>query len=292
MHRFLSRVLLAVAALALPLGASAAEKVRFAVTDIVGLEELQREFGKFKDVLARTTGYDIAFYGVSNRTAAVEAMRSKKVDFVLTGPAEYIVFRNRGNAVPVVGFSRPDYFAAIVVLADSGITSVAELKGKKVAFGDVGSTSKHLGPMQLISDNGLDALKDIEPLYINPKVGWESLKRGDVTAIGTTYTIYLKLREAEKTLEPGAFRVIARGRDLPNDVLLAGAHVKPEMIEKIRGAVLANGPELVQAMLVGEENKKYKGMKFLTKVDDRDYNYVRAMYATAGYEDLAKFIGN
>jgi phosphonate transport system substrate-binding protein len=33
-------------------------------------------------------------------------------------------------------------------------------------------------------------------------------------------------------------------------------------------------------------------MKFLTKVDDRDYNYVRAMYATAGYEDLAKFIGN
>jgi phosphonate transport system substrate-binding protein len=32
-------------------------------------------------------------------------------------------------------------------MADSGISSIKELKGKKVAFGSIGSTSKHLAPM-------------------------------------------------------------------------------------------------------------------------------------------------
>ena len=32
-------------------------------------------------------------------------------------------------------------------------------------------------------------------------------------------------------------------------------------------------------------------MKFLTEVRDSDYDYVRAMYRTAGYEQFAQFIG-
>ncbi|MGH8576974.1 MAG: PhnD/SsuA/transferrin family substrate-binding protein [Gammaproteobacteria bacterium] len=86
--------------------------------------------------------YDLSVT-VPNRTAAVEAMNAKKVDLVLTGPAEYVVFRKRTGAVPVLGFSRPDYFATIVVLADSGLGRIADLRGKKVALGPVGSTSKH-----------------------------------------------------------------------------------------------------------------------------------------------------
>ena len=46
--------------------------LRMAVTDISGLEMLQAEFGKFRDVLARATGKEVAFYPVSSRTAAVE----------------------------------------------------------------------------------------------------------------------------------------------------------------------------------------------------------------------------
>jgi phosphonate transport system substrate-binding protein len=87
-----------------------AETVRLAVTDLVGLEELQREFGAFRDKLSEVTGYDIEFTPVTNRTAAVEALRFKQVDFVLTGPAEYVVMQNRADAKVVVGFSRPDYF--------------------------------------------------------------------------------------------------------------------------------------------------------------------------------------
>ena len=290
--RLITKVLgLAVAATLLAGAANAAEKIRFAITDLVGLEQVQREFGTFRDVLSEKSGLEIDFYAVTNRTAAVEALRAEKVDFVLTGPAEYVVMHKKTKAYPVAGFSRPDYFSGVVVLADSGITSVQQLVDKRVAFGDVGSTSNHLAPMQVLADYGLDPRKEIKPMHVGYNVAWEALKRGDVAALGTNYGKFLRFRAKEKELEPGAYRVIARGPDLPNDVLLAAPHVDKAHVEAMRQAFAEHSAELIEAILVGEENAKYKGMKFLTGVSDNDYHYVRQMYATIGYPEYAEFVG-
>jgi phosphonate transport system substrate-binding protein len=144
--------------------------------------------------------------------------------------------------------------------------------------------------MQLFKDHDVDPLKDIAVVHISENVAWEALKRGDVAALGTTYTIFLRLREREKTLEPGAFRVIARGPDLPNDVLIAGTHVDQAIVETVRRAFETHAQELINATLTGEDNQKYKGMRFLTRIDDSDYAYVRAMYATIGYPEYAEFV--
>lgn len=288
-----TRRLVLAGAAALPLLATAqfaqaAETIRFAVTDIAGLEDLQREYGAFRDALAASTGYEIEFSAVSSRTAAVEAMRAKQVDFVLTGPAEYVVFKKRSEASVVVGFQRPDYFAMIVTLAESPVQGVDDLKGKKVAFGDVGSTSAHLGPMQLLADFGLDPMKDIEPLHVSRNVAIESLIKGDIAAVGMNAT---HLGSVRKKFPDTAFKVIARGRDLPNDPLLAGAHVEKSVVEKVRVAFTQNAPVLIEALLKGEDTQKYQGMHFLAAIDDREYDYVRSMYATIGYPEYAEFVG-
>jgi len=288
-----TRRLVLAGAAALPLLAAgsfaqAAEAIRFAVTDIAGLEELQREYGAFRDTLAKATGYEIEFTAVSSRTAAVEAMRAKQVDFVLTGPAEYVVFKKRSDANVVVGFQRPDYFAMVVTLADSPIQSVADLKSKKVAFGDIGSTSQHLGPMQLLADFGLNPQSDIEALHVNRNVAVESLIKGDIAAIGMNSTHLAGIR---KKFPDTAFKVIARGRDLPNDPLLAGPHVDPALVDKMRVAFTENGPTLIAAILKGEDTQKYQGMHFMAKIDDKDYDYVRSMYATIGQPQYADFVG-
>jgi phosphonate transport system substrate-binding protein len=290
----LAPVLIAVAGLFLALfsslGDSRAQELRLAVTDIVGLEELQTEYGAFQKALSEFAGVDMRFFPVANRTAAVESLKSHRIDIVLTGPAEYVIFRSLTQAYPVIGFSRPDYFSALVTMADNRIGSVRDLKGKKLAFGDVGSTSKHLGPMQLLKDGGLDPLKDIQAQHVSTNIGWEALKRGDVAAFGMTYGNYLSLRDKDKQ-EPGAFRVIARGGDLPNDLLLAGAHVDKKAIEKFRGAFQIHSRALVAAILTGKDTQKYKGMKFITRIDDRDYDSVRAMYRTIGHKQFAAFVG-
>ncbi|CAA6605548.1 Phosphonate ABC transporter phosphate-binding periplasmic component [Rhodospirillaceae bacterium LM-1] len=291
------RSFLATLAVTLGLVATSAEAktVRMAVTDLVGLEELQREFGEFKKVLTETTGYEIEFLPVSNRTAAVEALRFKKVDLVMTGPAEYVVIKKRAPKTRIVaGLSRPDYFAVVVTLANAPYNLAKDLKGKKVGIGPVGSTSRHLGPIQVFADGGLEPLKQLEITHTKAPMLWEALKRGDVQAIGFNNTDFLKLRakEAEGGLQPGAFRVIGRGPDLPNDMLMAGEHVEAEVVETIRKAFAEHGPRFIDAILVGEENKKYKGMQFLTKLDDKDYNYVRSMYRTAGFPEYSDFIGD
>lgn len=293
----LSRLLAALKAAALgalTLGWSAAavaDPIRFAVTDLAGLEQLQAEFGKFKEVLSVATGLEFEFFAVTSRTAAVEALAAEKVDLVLTGPAEYVVMQKRAAAVPVIGFSRPDYFAGVIVLAASDIHTVADLKGKKVALGDIGSTSNHLAPAQVLADYGLDPTADVEFLHVSANVAWEALKKGDVAAIGMNYGKFLKIRGKETELPPGAFRVIGRGPDLPNDVLMAGKHVDAAVLDKLRAAFTTQAKPLVEAILVGEDNQKFLGMTFLPNTKDADYNYVRSMYATIGQPDYAAFVG-
>jgi phosphonate transport system substrate-binding protein len=285
-------VLLVLAEVFFSHNARAQEPLRLAVTDIAGLEELQTEFGAFQKILTTASHLTFQFYPVSNRTAAVEALKSKKIDLVLTGPAEYIIFRSRTDAYPIVGFSRPDYFAALITMTDRRINTAKDLKQQKIAFGDVGSTSKHLAPMQLLKDAGVDPMKEIQPQHVSTNVGWEALKRGDVAAFGTTYSIFLTLRDKEKQLEPAAFRVVARGPDLPNDPLLAGTHVDKKAVEKVQRAFQTHAQELIRAILTGKDNQKYRGMKFLTRIEDRDYDYVRSMYATIGHTQYAKFVGD
>jgi phosphonate transport system substrate-binding protein len=273
--------------------AGAADPLRLAVTDLQGLEELQRDFGAFQRKLSEVSGYDFEFFPVPSRTAAAEALKARKLDFVLTGPAEYVVIQKRTKAFPVVAFGRPDYFGAIVVMAESGISSPKQLIGKKVAFSDIGSTSGHLAPMQLLADYGVDPRKDVEAIHTTRNIMHEALKRGDIAAIGINYRTWVSLaRDKDTSVEPGAFRVIARGPDLPNDILVAGAHVDKAVSEKVKNAIVGNSPALIAAITSAEENDKYVGMKFIGNVTDEDYAYVRAAYATIGYPQYSDFVGN
>jgi phosphonate transport system substrate-binding protein len=270
--------------------ANAAQEARFAITDVVGLENLQREWGAFRDILSAKTGLDIKFYPVPSRTAAVEALNAKHVDFVLTGPAEYVVFRSRTNAVPVVGLTRPDYFPTLVTIAGKGINTVHDLKGKKVAFGDVGSTSRHLGPAQILADQGLDLTRDIQTVHLNRNVAVEAMKRGDLQAIAANHT---DLPGIKKRFPDVTFVTIGRGRDLPSDVLLAGPHVDKGQIDNVRKVFVDHSDELIAAVLKGpDENQKYQGMHFFSGISDADYNYVRAMYRTIGQQQFSQFLGD
>lgn len=282
--------LVAVATLGLAALSAQAQTVRMAVTDIVGLENLQREFGGFQKILSEKSGMKVELFPVPNRTAAVEALNAKKIDLVLTGPAEYVVFRKRSNAKLVVGFSRPEYYGSVVTLVGSGIDGVEDLKGKKVALGDVGSTSRHLSPIQVLADLGVQPQKDFQVLHVNRNVAVEAMKRGDVAAIGINRT---DLPGLSKKFPDVVFKVIARGRDLPNDVLLAGAHVPDATVAAMKKVFSENSPALIDAVLMGpDENQKFRGMAFIPAVADSDYNYVRKMYATIGQPQYAEFVGD
>jgi phosphonate transport system substrate-binding protein len=268
--------------------AQAQQTIRFAVTDVEGLEGLQREFGPFKDAFEKASGLRVQFFPVSGRTAAVEAMGANQVDFVLTGPAEYVVFAARTKAQPVVTWQRPDYFSHVVVLEDGPIKSFSDLKGRKVSFHEIGSTSRHLGPAQVLLDNGLTYSRDYEPLFVRVNVGLEALRRGDLAALGMNVG---DMKGAQRRMPDLKLKVLGRSPELPDDVLIAAPGVKPEVVETVRKTFLEHGPELMKAVVATEANKKYEGGVFKPGVSDRDFDRVRAMYRAVGITAFERFIG-
>lgn len=285
--KFLAAGLVALGLAATP--ARAADTLRFAVTDVDGLEKLQREFGPFKAEFEKLSGLKVDFFPVSGRTAAVEAMAADQVDFVLTGPAEYVVFAARTRAVPVVTWQRPDYFAHVVVLADGPVKSVDDLKGKKVSFHEIGSTSRHLGPAAVLTDKGLAYNRDYEAVFVKTNVGLEALRRGDLAALGVNGN---DIKSAAKKLPDLKLAVLARSSELPDDVLIASPKVPAETVEKVRKTFLDKGAELMGAVLAVEANQKYAGGVFKAGVSDKDYDPVRVMYRAVGINSFDKFIGN
>ena len=267
--------------------AAAQETIRFAVTDIDGLEALQTEMGPFKDVFEKASGLKIELFAVSGRTVAVEAMAADQVDFVLTGPAEYVVFAARLKAVPVVTWNRPEYFSSVAVLDGNPAQSVADLKGQKISFGEIGSTSQHLAPATLLAEAGLVYATDYEPVFLKRNVAMEAMIAGDIAAIGLNQT---HLKQIGEKFPDQKLRVLVSGPELPNDILLASPTVKPEVLDIVRKTFAEHGDALLAAVTSQEANAKFVGGGFTPDVTDADYDQVRKMYENVGVTEFSQFL--
>ena len=268
--------------------AFAQETIRFAVTDIDGLEALQTEMGPFKEAFEAASGLKVEFFPVSGRTVAVEAMAAEQIDFVLTGPAEYVVFNARLDAQPVVTWNRPDYYSNVVVLDASPLMSADDLKGQKVSFGEIGSTSQHLQPASLLADAGLVYGQDYEPVFLKRNVAMEAMIKGEIGAIGLNRTQIESMSEAYPDQK---LRVLLKGDELPNDILLASSKVPAEVVDAVRKTFTEHGDALLAAITSTEANAKYVGGSFKATVTDADYDGVRKMFENVGVTEFTQFVG-
>jgi phosphonate transport system substrate-binding protein len=266
----------------------AQDEIRFAVTDIDGMEALQREMGPFKEAFEAASGLKVEFFPVSGRTVAVEAMAADQIDFVLTGPAEYVVFNARLDAQPVVTWVRPDYYSTVVVLDESPVRVPADLKGQMISFGEIGSTSQHLGPADLLAKAGLTYAVDYEPVFLNRNVAVEALIKGEIAGIGLNRTHIDSITEK---FPDQKFRVLVKGEQLPDDILLASAKVSPEVVETVRKTFTDHGEAILAAIISTEENAKYVGGTFNPTVTNADYDVVRKMFENIGVTEFTEFVG-
>jgi phosphonate transport system substrate-binding protein len=267
-------------------GASAGT-VRMAVTDLQGLEELQREFGAFVETFEEKSGMDLEFFAVNDRTAAAAALKADRVDIVFTGPAEYIVMRARADAEPIVAIRRPDYHSCIYTSLDSGVADLDDLVGGKIGMSDVGSTSGHLGPSQILVDAGIDPLSDVTVLTVGDTVH-EALKRGDVDAVGVGCHDYDEYMAAD---DPADYVMLAEGDPLPPDILIARGGLDQATVDAVRATFVDHFDELLVALLEGKDNAKYQNAE-VVEIDDSDYDVVRSMYEAVGVDDFTEFVGD
>jgi sulfonate transport system substrate-binding protein len=110
---------------------------------------------------------------------AIENLNAEAIDIGSTAGAAAFVGRANGAAIKTIGvFSQPEW-SAVVVPADSTITSVDQLAGKKIAA--TKGTDPYFFLLQALNEAGL-SLTDVEVINLQHADGQAALARGDVDA--------------------------------------------------------------------------------------------------------------
>ncbi|HIK06000.1 MAG TPA: phosphate/phosphite/phosphonate ABC transporter substrate-binding protein [Trichormus sp. M33_DOE_039] len=261
------------------------KSLKFAVTDVTGIDDLKRDFGEFSRILEEVLGIKIELFPVDNPTAAAPALLSGNLDIAFAGPSEYLILNSRAKAIPIIGIKRKDYHTIFVVRADSNIKTLAQLKGKTIAMRKVGSTSGHIAPISLLIDAGLDPKTDFKTVMLDNK-GGKALKAGEVDAWTISSDRYKGVLESEGLSEKD-FQVIFKGSELPSDVFVASHQLASSFIEILRSQMLKNQDKLIQSMVKAQANRKYIGSKMVT-ANDTDYKLIREVYQKIGQDSFIK----
>ena len=127
--------------------------------------EQMRKFGPLTKYLERTLGTKVEFTPVNDYPAAVEALVNRQVDVVWFGGFTFVQahLRSGGKIVPIAQREEDTRFRSVFITqTNSGIKTLADLKGKQVSFGSQSSTSGHLMPRSFILQAKLDPEKDFK----------------------------------------------------------------------------------------------------------------------------------
>ena len=127
--------------------------------------EQMRKFGPLSNYLEKNLGMKVEFTPVNDYPAAVEAMVNKQVDLVWFGGFTYVQanIRSGGKVVPFAQREEDTKFRSVFITQkNSGITKLADLKGKQVSFGSQSSTSGHLMPRTFLLEAGINPETDFK----------------------------------------------------------------------------------------------------------------------------------
>ncbi len=120
---------------------------------------------KMMDMLSAALGMPVKPFVAADYNGVIEALRSKRLDVAYLGPFSYVL---GATIAPIEAFAvaetkkagRTFYHSQIIAHKDSGIKTVADLKGKNFAFVDPSSTSGHLFPKAGLMRVGFNPDKD------------------------------------------------------------------------------------------------------------------------------------
>lgn len=185
-------------------------------------------------------------------------MDSKKVDVGFLPPTAYVLAKDKGAAEVMLQAQRygvedetgqptdelVDFYKSIfVVKKDSGIESIEDLKGKKIAFQDVTSSAGYVWPAASLMDAGLDPLEDVEGITVKGHdQGIISVLNGDVDAA----VVFQDARNTVAGDYPEVFdetEIIEFTEGIPNDTVAVRSDMDQEWIDKITEAFIDIGKD-------------------------------------------------
>jgi phosphonate transport system substrate-binding protein len=189
----------------------------------------------------KVTGRKTKYFGLQNYAAQIEAMRSGRlhVSAYSTGSLVYAV--HLAGAVPfaIMRDARgPSGYHLVLITQGKNdkITSIADLKGKRVAHVSQTSSSGHQAPVYFFSRMGVVPGKDYQVVFSgkhdNSALG---VVNGDYDAAAVADTV-LERMVARNVIKAGDFKVIYTSPVFPTAGFAYSHNLEPKLVEKIKEA--------------------------------------------------------
>ncbi len=183
------------------------------------------------DYLSERTGaaWQLAISGSYERT--VEALCTGEVTLAYLGPFTYLRARERCGAEPLARLNtggRAEYTSLILIRRGSPIKTLADLAGKRFAFGSPLSTSSHLVPRAMLLDAGLRPGDNVVCLYLE-----HHERAARAVLLGQAEACGVRDLTGRKFVERG-LEVLAKSSPIPNFPLVlsprAGGAIRAELL--------------------------------------------------------------
>jgi phosphonate transport system substrate-binding protein len=242
-------------------------------------DKVRAQYEPFRAYLQQRLGRPVEVFVATDYAGTVEALLNNRLDIAYLGGLTYVQARSRGAVHPMVTeidriTHTTFYTSAIVTRADSPVRSLADLHGRRFAFGDIGSTSGSLYPRLMLEQAGYSSgsdpkeppqgLKDI--VYTGGHDATAlAVQNGTVDAGGLEERILLGL-EAAGTVDATKIRLLERSAPIEGYPWVIRDRIDASLEQAIVSAFLAmSDPTLLQLMRADR----------YARVSDQDYDYIR-----------------
>jgi len=202
-----------------------------------GPVEDARQYIPFLDYLRQKTGYNFRLRFFSENTSVIDALGTKHVSFAAIGAVSFIEAQGKYKVINLVRGKNTDnktYYRSIIVTGKkNSFKSLADLKGKRFAFGSKTSTQGHLIPRIMLQKNGM-TIKDFSSyIYTGSHSNCASaVTKGLVDACGMQDTLALSL------IKNGDLKQLAVSSQYPSSGIASNPQVPKDVLEKVTAALL------------------------------------------------------
>jgi phosphonate transport system substrate-binding protein len=235
--------------------------------------------GELTSLLTEKTGIHFKPQLSTSYVGIVEAMAVGKVHVAWLPPLAYVYAHDRNGdeaILKVVRDGKATYRGQIVVMADSGIEEMTELKGKRLAFTDQTSASGHYYPAVLLKEAGISPDDDLELIYAGGHdAAVLALVKGSVDAACCYDDARGKLKDMGFPDIEETTRILAYTPDIPADNVAVIDGLDAELIEKIKTGLL----DLASSETGKQVLFDLYEVEGLVSASDADYTPVRQMVA-------------
>lgn len=255
----------------------------FAYTPVEDPAIYEDIWAPFIEHLAEVTGKDVQFFAVQSNAAEVEAMRSGRLHVAgfSTGPTAFAV--NLAGAVPFALMGSEDgrfgYKLQVYTRKDSGIDTMEDLKGKRIAHTSPTSNSGNQAPRALFPNLGVVPEQDYEVVFSGSHdQSMLGVVAGDYDAAPVASEVVDRM--AERGLyDPEEVKIVWESASFPTTSYAYAHDLDPALVEKIKEAFL--GFKFAGTAL-GEE---FEGVETFVPISYQDdWAVIREIQAANGVE--------